>query len=133
MLNMKWTLSAALLAASLATAQSPSYRGSFTLPCEARFGNTVLQPGKYSVSAIEGAKGITISGDKQSVSLLSAGFDFAPEATNSKLILVDVGGEYTLKTFESASMGKTMHFSVSKSRGNTERAGARPNIEVGMP
>jgi len=64
MLNMKWTLSAAMLAGAFAgtapqaSAQSEHYRGSFKLPFEARFGKVVLQPGSYSVSTLEGAKGI---------------------------------------------------------------------------
>jgi hypothetical protein len=138
MLNMKWTLSAGLLAAALAVtapqagAQSPTYRGSFTLPFEARFGNVVLEPGKYSVSTLDGAKGLRITGDTKTVSILSAGYDIKPETANGKLVLVDVNGMYALQTFESGSLGKTLHFVVGKSRGNVESATVKQTVEVGL-
>lgn len=138
MLNMRWTLSAGLLAAALvattqqAGAQSPSYRGAFTLPFEARFGNVVLEPGHYVVSSLDGAKGIRITGDRKAVSILSAGYDIEPETAKGKLILVEVNGMYALQTFESGSMGRSLHFIVGKSRGNVESAGIKQTVEVGL-
>ena len=70
MLNMKWTMSAVMLAAAFAgtapqaSAQSQHYRGAFTLEFEARFGKVVLPPGTYTVSTLEGAKGIRITGER---------------------------------------------------------------------
>ena len=139
MLNMKWTMSAVMLAAafagtaSRASAQSQNYRGKFTLEVEARFGNVVLEPGNYTVSTLEGARGIRITGDKRNVSILSAGYDLKPETDSAKMILVDSDGMYALESFESGAMGKSLHFIVGKhSRGAGERASARPAIEVGM-
>lgn len=139
MLNMKWTLSAVMLAAAFAgtapqaSAQSEHYRGAFKLPFEARFGNVVLQPGSYSVSTLEGAKGIRITGDKGNVSILAAGYDLKPETEKARMILVDSDGMYALQSFESGAMGKALHFYVGKNpRGAVERAAAKPTIEVGM-
>jgi len=140
MLNMKWTMSAVILAAAfagtgpLASAQSSEhYRGTFTLAFEARFGNVVLQPGSYSVSTLEGAKGIRITGDKSRVSILAAGYDVKPETEKAKMILVDANGIYALESFESGAMGKTLHFIVGKNpRGAVERAAVKPTIEVGL-
>lgn len=139
MLNLKWTLSAVMLAgafagtASMATAQSQHYRGSFELPFEARFGNVVLQPGNYTVSTLEGAKGIRITGDKGNVTLLSNGYDLKPEGKDARLTLVDSGGMYALRTFESDAMGKVLRFHIEKTpRGAVERASAKPTIEVGL-
>jgi hypothetical protein len=140
MLNMKWTLGAAMLAATFAgiapqaSAQaSEHYRGKFELSFEARFGNVVLQPGSYTVSTLEGAKGIRITGDKRSVAILAAGYDVKPATENAKLILVDSNGMYALESFESGAMGKELHFFVAKNpRGTVERAAVKPTIEVAM-
>lgn len=139
MLNRKWTMSAVMLAAAFAwtapraSAQSDYYRGSFKLPFEARFGNVVLQPGSYSVSTLEGAKGIRITGDKGNAAILAAGYDLQPGTAKARMILVDSDGMYALESFESASMGKSLHFFIAKNRHPpVERAAAKPPIEVGL-
>jgi hypothetical protein len=136
MLNMKWTMSAVMLAAAFAgtaSAQSQNYRGTFELPVEARFGDVVLQPGSYTVSSIAGAKGIRITGDKGKAALLSNGYELKPGTEKSRLILVDADGMYALQSFEAGSMGKSLHFSVRKTpRGAVERAATKPVIELGL-
>jgi len=134
MLNMKWTLSAAMLAAAFAgTASAQNYRGTFKLPFEARFGPVVLEPGSYSVSTLDGAKGIRITGDKTNATILAAGYDLKPATENAKLILVESNGTYALESFESGLMGKEIHFLVDKKqRGAVERAAIKKTIEVGL-
>jgi hypothetical protein len=129
MLKMKWTLSAAIVAGMIATsapqafAQSAGYRGSFTLPFEARFGNVVLEPGQYEVKTLEGASGLRFTGDRKTVAILAAGYDVKPDLRNAKLVLVESNGMYALESFQSGAMGKTLHFLVQKNRGaNAERA-----------
>jgi len=135
MLNMKWTLSAVMLAAALsANAQTPqNYRGAFKLPFEARFGSVVLQPGTYSVSTLEGASGIRITGDNGKAAILAAGYDVKPESEKARLIFQDSGGMYTLQSFESGSMGKSLHFNAGKTpRGTVERAAVKQTVEIGL-
>lgn len=139
MLNMKWTMSAVMLAAAFAgtapkaSAQSQHYRGSFTLPFEARFGKVILPPGSYTISTLEGAKGLRILGDKGNVAILAAASDLKPETKRAKMILVDSDGIYTLQSFESPTLGMALNFLVEKSpRKTIERAAARPAVEVGM-
>lgn len=139
MLKMKWTLSAAIMAgvamvASQAWAQSPGYRGTFTLPFEARFGKTVLEPGNYEVSTLQGAIGLRFTGDTKSVTILSAGYDAEPRLEGAKLILVEANGMYELQSFESGAMGKTLHFLVEKNRGaNAERASVNhQTVEIAL-
>src|SRR5579863_6851747 len=106
MLNMKWTLSAMMLAAAFAgtvqqaNAQSEHYRGTFKLPFEARFGNVVLEPGSYTVSTLEGAQGIRITGEKGNVSVLAAGYDLQPGTSKARMLMVESNGIYTLQSFE---------------------------------
>jgi len=139
MLKMKRTLGAAVLAAAVAVtapqagAQSPTYKGTFTLPVEARFGTTVLQPGDYTVSALGSASGIRITGESKSVSILSAGYDVTHEGSKSRLILVSTDNGYALRSFESEAMGRVLRFPIYKSHGNSERASAKQTtIEVGL-
>jgi hypothetical protein len=134
MLNMKWTLSVVMLAASVvASAQSQRYRGTFELPFEARFGNVVLQPGSYTVSTLEGTRGIRITGDNGNTSILAAGYDLEPGNEKARMILVDAGGTYALQSFEARGMGVALQFLVVKTpRGAVERAAAKPAVEVGL-
>jgi hypothetical protein len=139
MLKMKWTLGAAVLAAAVAVtapqagAQSPTYKGTFTLPVEARFGTTVLEPGNYTVSTLGNASGIRITGESKSVSILSAGYDLTREGEKSKIVLVSTDNGYALRSFESASMGRALRFPVYKGHGNSEHASAKQTtIEVGL-
>jgi hypothetical protein len=136
MLNMKWTLSAVVLAAAFAgtaSAQSEHYRGSFKLLFEARFGNVVLEPGDYTVSSLGGAHGLRIVGDKGTVSILAAGTDVKPATESARMTFVDSDGMYALQSFESGAMGQSLQFHVKKnSRGPVERASVKPTIEVGM-
>jgi hypothetical protein len=129
---MKWTLSAALLAAGVAAAQSPSYKGTFTLPVEARFGNTTLEPGTYSISALGNAQGIRVTGDRQSVSVLSAAYDLTKEGDKSKIVLVSTDDGYALRSFESESMGRSMRFVVTKNKHAERASGKQTTIEVGL-
>jgi hypothetical protein len=139
MLNMKWTMSAVMLAAALAgTASQASaqtaqnYRGTFKLPFEARFGNTVLPPGSYTVSTLEGAKGLRILGEKGSVSILAAGYDLKPRTAKARMTLVEADGMYTLRTFESGTMGQALQFLVPKNpRGTVDLTAAKSTIELG--
>jgi hypothetical protein len=137
MLNTNWAVSAMILAATFAgqasAQQSEHYRGSFTLTFEARVGNVLLQPGSYSVKTLEGAKGIRITGDNGTASILSAGYDLKPAATNAKLVFVDANGTYALQSFESGALGRSLSFYVPKVRhGGVESASVKPTVEVGM-
>jgi len=138
MLNMKWTLSAMMLAGAFAgtvqqaNAQTVNYRGTFKLQFEARFGNVVLQPGSYTVSTLQGAQGIRITGENGSASILAAGYDLEPGTSKARMLMVESDGIYSLQSFESGAMGKAFHFIVPKNHGAVERAAVRPTIEVGM-
>jgi hypothetical protein len=132
MLNMKWTLGAALLAATAAVAQSPSYKGTFTLPVEARFGNTVLEPGNYTISALGNSQGIRVSSDRKSVSVLAAAYDLTREGDKSKITLVSTDDGYALRSFESESMGRSLRFVVTKNKHAERASGKQTTIEVGL-
>jgi hypothetical protein len=120
------------IAPQVSAQSAQAYRGAFNLPFEARFGNTVLQPGSYTVSTLEGAKGLRITGANGKASILAAGYDFRPGTKKARMILVDSNGMYALESFESGAMGEALHFVVVKPRGGVERASAKPAVEVGM-
>jgi hypothetical protein len=140
MLNMKWTLSAVMLAGSFAgiaphaVAQSQYYRATFKLPVEARFGEVLLPAGTYTISAIEGAKGLRIRGEKGNVAILATGYESKPATAKARLTLVDSDGTYALRSFESGAMGGEFQFRVAERNvfGSVERAAIRPAIEIGV-
>jgi hypothetical protein len=133
MLNMKLTLSAMMLAAAFtASAQTAGYRGTFELSTEARVGKVILPPGSYTVSTLQGAKGIRIAGENKSVAILAAGTDLMATNNRPKLVFVDSNGVYTLQSFESGTIGQSFEFLVGKSP-RVERASVKPaTIEVGL-
>ncbi len=118
MSKLNWTLSAALLAAACVMTAPParaqSTLGTFNLPVQARFGGTVLQPGEYSVSRVNGMNAIQIKGDGGVATMLAS--SAGPQANNehSKLTLTSVDGVFSLKRFESGSLGMTFDFRVPK-------------------
>lgn len=135
MLNMKVTLSAVMLAAAtLASAQTQGYRGTFELATEARFGKAILPPGSYTISTLQGAKGIRIMGDNGNVAILAAGTDLKASDARPKLVFVDTNGMYALQSFQSGVIGQSYDFLVVKGpRGSNERASVKPaTIEVGL-
>lgn len=135
MMNMKVTLGAMMLAAAFtASAQTQGYRGTFELSTEARVGKVILQPGSYTVSTLQGAKGIRISGENKSVAILAAGTDLMAANDKPKLVFVDSNGVYALQSFESGAIGQAYEFLVVKSPRGVERAAAvKPaTIEVGL-
>lgn len=134
MLNMKVTLSAMMLAAAItASAQTQGYRGTFELSTEARVGKVILQPGSYTVSTLQGAKGIRISGESKSVAILAAGNDLAATNDRPKLVFVESNGVYTLQSFESGAMGQSYEFLVGKTPRMERASAVKPaTIEVGL-
>lgn len=97
------------------------YRATFTLPFEAQWGNTVIEPGQYTITVEEalGQKLIRVHGS-QDLAIFAGPFNSEPYGDNGKLVFVNVNGLYTLKAFNAAAIGQSYIFPVQKARG--ERA-----------
>jgi len=121
MFRIQYAVSAILLAGALglttsqANAQTP-FKGTLNLPYETYWGNTVLEPGTYTISLtgnlveanvlkVEGSGGIT--------TMLSGPAELT-DVQKSRVLLSYVNGVYALKEFDAGSLGKSYHFPISK-------------------
>lgn len=111
---------AGVLALSPVPGHAQQYHGSFTLPFEAKWGNAILPPGNYTLSlrrgyATEGYAVFLRGEGKNAIILPVITTTPKEESSQSKLILVDNGGRYAVRSFEVAELGLTFDYHVSKS------------------
>jgi hypothetical protein len=114
-------LAIVLVAAAVPANAQQLYRATFTLPFEAQWGNTVVEPGQYTITVEEalGQKLIRLHG-AQDLAVFVGLSSSEPYGDNGKLVFVNIDGLYTLKAFNAAAIGKAFIFPVHKARG--ERA-----------
>jgi hypothetical protein len=106
------------LSAGLGKAQSV-YKGEFTLPFEAQWGNAVLPPGHYAFSISEASPttryAVFLNGEGKNAIILPLTMPEEKVSSNdSKLTLVDVGGRYAVQSLQAAELGETFDYAVSK-------------------
>jgi hypothetical protein len=114
-------LALALLAgcftANLASAQD-AWKGTFTLPFEARWGQIVLPAGEYSFTLDHALVGsiVTIQAETgQTLGFVQTqGIYDRQTFDRSELILVRSGGNYTIRALRLAELGLTLEYSVPK-------------------
>jgi hypothetical protein len=121
MFRIQYAVSAILLAGALglttsqANAQS-AYKGTFNLPYETYWGNTVLEPGTYTLS-IEGGhlapSVLKVKGSGGVATVLSGPAE-QTDIKPGRLFLANVNGVYALKQFDAGSIGKSYEFAISK-------------------
>jgi hypothetical protein len=114
-------LAIVLVAAAVPANAQQLYRATFTLPFEAQWGNTVVEPGEYTITVEEalGQKLIRLHGSED-LAIFAGISNSEPYGDNGKLVFVNVNGLYTLKAFSAAAIGQAFVFPVHKAKG--ERA-----------
>ena len=97
------------------------YKATFTLPFVAQWGNTVIEPGDYTITVEEalGQKLIRVHGTAE-LAVFAGLSSSEPYGDKGKLVFVTVDGLPTLRAFDAAAIGKAFTFPVHKSKG--ERA-----------
>jgi hypothetical protein len=131
MLRMKFAFGAVMLAAALGVlsprANAQEYKGKFSLPNETYWGGTVLQPGEYTVwteDARPGAAVLRVSGNGKIATALIGAVEFRTTNGHGRIVLVDVGGMYALKEFDTGVVGKSFSFALPKAiHEKVDRAG----------
>jgi hypothetical protein len=108
-------LLAGCFTANVASGQT-AYKGSFTLPFEARWGNVVLSPGEYSFTVDHGtvAGKVTLraeTGRALGFVMNEAVYD-RQTFDRSELVLVLSGGNYIVRAVRMADLGVTLEYSV---------------------
>jgi hypothetical protein len=108
-------------------------KGTFELPAAAYWGDTLLQPGEYTVVMDIGYSKppvVHLTGEGVRVNMLTMSMPFK-ESGRSILKLEDINGTYVVREFDAGFLGKAYPFEVTKSvRNKALRASAGPSIEL---
>ena len=103
------------LAAGVASAATIA-TGSFTLPAQTYWGNTVLPAGDYHLSLMREQSGIdyvVVRGEgKEAIVMTQAGSE--ESSGHGHLMLDEVGGAYVVRELDMAGRGRAYHFAVPK-------------------
>ncbi|MFB3923014.1 MAG: hypothetical protein ACE145_14920 [Terriglobia bacterium] len=105
----------ACLAGGVASAQD--FKGSFTLPFEARWGKAILPAGDYTftVNLARAPFLTTIRGENGTVMVMWQSADSRANLEQSELILVPRAGKYTVRALNVAGFG-TYSYGVSRGK-----------------
>ena len=129
-LHKRFALSLALVTLLGLTAVGASAetitKATFTLPAQAYWIDTLLQPGEYSLSVERGISGpnlIFLRGENlAAIFLAPAGSE--ETSSHSYLKLDDVNGTYVVRELDAGPIGRTYRFGVSKAARNSTLRGA---------
>jgi len=130
------------LALGLTTARAnaqPVLKGTFELPTAAYFGDTLLQPGQYTIWTSTEARdlahvpAIHLSGEGIQKTFLAIAKP-AQESGRNYLDIANVDGTYVIRAFDAGSIGESFAFGVTKSvKSKALRASAEtPAIAVAV-
>jgi hypothetical protein len=112
-------LAIAVMAVSAVPANAQQlYKATFNLPFEAQWGNTVMEPGEYTLTVEQaiGQKLIRLHGPAELA--IFAGTSMAEaHGNNGRLTFVNVNGLYMLKSFTASAIGQFYEFPVHKAKG----------------
>ena len=121
------TFGLALLAGALTFGASQvnaqTYKGTFNLPVEAYWGNTVLSPGEYTVVVERGAPIPIVNvreGTRHVTSLIAGPWVTDNDSSRGRLTLVQINGAYVVKAFDAGLLGKTFSFATPKAVRNRQ-------------
>jgi hypothetical protein len=117
---------AALLSLTAAGASAATVNATFTLPAQAYWNNTLLQPGDYTLSMGRNSAGLEIvrlRGEGIAATFLAPS---GPEASSGHSFLkVDaVNGTYVIREFDAGPFGGSYTFGVSNAARNPTMRGA---------
>src|SRR5579862_1607397 len=121
--NMTITFALAALALGLTTTTAsaqPVLKGSFDLPGAAYFGDTLLQPGHYSISMSTEVRDmaytqkIRVSGEGVSKTFLAISKP-TPESARNCLKISGIDGTYVVSSFDTGVLGRSFAFGTTKS------------------
>jgi hypothetical protein len=111
-------------------------KGTFELAEATYWGNTLLQPGRYTISMSTEASDISrvpvirLSGEGVNAAFLAIATP-AHESGRNYLDIADIGGTYVIRAFDSGLFGESFLFRVTKSVKNKAlRASTEPAMAV---
>ena len=111
-------------------------KGTFELPAAAYWGNTLLQPGQYTiwmsteVRDIAHVPVIHLSGEGINATFLAIAKP-AQESGRNYLDVANIDGTYVIRAFDAGSIGESFAFCVTKNvKSKALRASAEPAMAV---
>jgi len=114
----------------------PVLTGSFELPAATYWGDTLLQPGQYTISMSIESRDIArvpvvhLSGEGKEVTLLGIARPMR-ESGRNYLEVANIDGTYVIRAFDAGLIGQTLSFGVTKTAKNKAlRASAQPVMTV---
>jgi len=127
------------LALGLTTVQAnaePVLRGTFELPAAAYWGDTLLQPGQYTIwmstemRDLAHVPAIHLSGEGINLTFLAIAKP-DKESGRNYLDIANIDGTYVIRAFDAGSIGESFAFGVTKNVKNKAlRASAEPAMAV---
>jgi hypothetical protein len=135
-LRKRLALTSALVTLSALTAAGAGAatltRATFTLPAQAYWTDTLLQPGDYTLSVSSTNSGLTIfhlNGEGTAATF------YAPAGSeqfsgNSRLKADDLDGTYVIRELDAGPLGKSFRFGVSKAVRNQTARGETPAVAI---
>jgi hypothetical protein len=118
--------------ATEASAQS-ALKGKFELPAATYWGDTLLQPGQYSIwmtVAVQNFAQIHLSGEGVTRTFMAVPIPNRKSGLNY-LEVIDLDGTYVVRAFNTGLLGESLGFGVTKKvRSKAQRASARPALAV---
>ncbi len=132
--NRVTSFAAFALALALSVSHANAQKATFTLPFEAHWGNTVLQPGEYTLEAPSIGSTLPvfsiIGNDGKRMLLPHSNVDYGTVSARSYLELVNIGGAYFVEKFESGATGKSFAFEIPKSVRHQAMANAQGTVAI---
>jgi len=133
--HLTMCLALGALALGLTTVQANAeeiLKGTFELPAAVYWGNTLLQPGQYTIWMSTEGRDIAhiptlhISGEGVNFTLLSVGKPVR-ESGRNYLEIAEIGGTPVVRAFDSGLLGESFTFGVTKNvKNKTLRTSAEP-------
>lgn len=135
-LHKRFALTLALVALLGLTAAAASAdtitKGSFTLPAQAYWNDTLLQPGEYTLSldrSISGVELVNLRGEGVAATFLTQSGS-EEKSEHSCLKLDDVNGTYVVRELDAGPIGRSYRFGVAKAVRNLTLRGAGQPVTV---
>ena len=133
--NLITSLALVGLALGLTTVRAnaqPILKGAFELPAAAYWGDTLLQPGQYTIWLSTEARDVSrvpvihLSGEGIHATFLAIARP-AQESGRNYLDVANIGGTYVIRAFDAGSLGESFSFGVTRNVKNKAlRASAEP-------
>jgi len=135
------SLASAALALGLATVPASAesaLKGTFELPAAAYWGDTLLQPGQYTIWMISDMHDIAhvpiihVTGEGVSKTFLAIAKP-VQESSRNYLEVTNIDGTYVIRAFDAALLGESFGFGVTKAVKEKAKSASAEPVSISLP